>query len=62
MPEQRFITTWRKPAPDQFDWDYATSDSVEDLDRLLENIKSRGVHQYHTYPIGDMISEKSSSY
>lgn len=58
----RYITTWRKPAPDQIDWDFHVSDSLEEVNKVVENILKQGVHQYHTWPIGEMVTELSSEY
>ena len=59
---QRYVTTWRKPAPDQLDWDHHVSDSIEEVEKVIANIKQRGVHQYHTWPIGELVTEHSSEY
>jgi hypothetical protein len=59
---QRYVTTWRKPAPDQFDWNHHVSDSIEEVEKVIANIKQRGVHQYHTWPIGELVTEHSSEY
>lgn len=59
---QRYITTWRKPGEKILEWDHYVSESIEEAATVVENIKKQGVHQYHTYPIGDMIAEHSSEY
>lgn len=59
---QRYVTTWRKPAPDQFDWDFYVSDSLEQATKVVANILEEGVHQYHTWPIGEMVTDLSSEY
>ena len=59
---QRYITTWRKPAPDILDWDHYVSHSLEGVDRLIVNIRKLGVNQFHTYPIGDIMPDYSSEF
>jgi hypothetical protein len=60
---QRYITLWRKAPPNSvLEWDFYPSDSLDEVEKLVANIKKQGVHQYHTYPIGDMIAEHSSEY
>jgi hypothetical protein len=60
---QRYITVWRKATPDNvLDWDHYVSFDLDDVATVVENIKKQGVHQYHTYPIGDVIPEYSSEY
>ena len=59
---QRYITVWRKPAPDVLDWDFHTTEVRSEIPALIANLKGRGVHQYHTYPIGDKIADFSSEY
>lgn len=58
----RYITTWRKPAPDMLDWDHHVSEDKAEAERVIENIKSRGVHQYHTFELGPQVKELSSAY
>lgn len=58
----RYITTWRKPAPDTFDWDHCTCGSLDETERLVANLKKLGVHQYHTFTLGDQLPELSSDY
>ena len=58
---KRYITTWRKP-DDILEWDHFVSDSVRELETVIANIKKRGVKQFYTYPIGDVVDEYSSEY
>ena len=63
MSRQRFVTLFRKAPPENnLDWDHHVSDNPAELEQVLKNILKAGVHQYHTYPIGDMIADKSSEY
>jgi len=48
----RFITTWRK-TEQVLEWDYHISQDLAEAERVVENIKQRGVIQFYTYPIGD---------
>ena len=59
---QQYITLWRKPAPDNLDWDFHVSLHLSDAETVVANIKARGVHQYRTYTIGDHIADLSSEY
>lgn len=59
---QRYVVTWRKPAPDQFDWDHDFCDSIQQVEKIVAILLKDGVHQYSTYPIGDRDPIFSSSY
>lgn len=57
--EHRYITVWRKPAPDSFEWDFYVSQSREEASNVVANIIPRGVKQFTTYPIGEADVELS---
>ncbi len=60
---KRYITTWRKPPPENIlEWNHHVSEDIEEAKRVVENIKKTGVHQYHTYELGDMLPDLSSTY
>ena len=58
----RYITTWRKPAPNVLDWGHHTSEDIEEVERLVDNLLDRGVHQYRTYELGGSVARLSSTY
>lgn len=58
---QRYITVWRK-RDNPLDWDHYTSEDEREAAIVIDNIKSIGVHQYRTYPIGDKVDRFSSAY
>lgn len=58
----RYVITWRKEAPNTFDWDHHFADSREEAETVIARLKGRGVHQYGTYPIGERAADLSSEY
>ena len=58
----RCITVWRKLAPNNLDWDHYVSDSREDAEITIANLRAKGVRQFSTYPIGDRLPDLSSEY
>ena len=58
----KYITVWRKAPPNSFDWDFHVSFNIEDARTVVANIKKEGVHQFHTYKIGDQLPELSSEH
>ena len=61
-PWQRYLVTWRKPAPDFLDHDYYICEDLREVDKLIKNIKEQGVHQYNTFILGGRLVSKSSTY
>lgn len=59
---KRHIVLFRKPAPNVLDWDLHVVEHEENIERVIENIKNQGVHQYHTYELGAQLKEFSSEY
>jgi hypothetical protein len=59
---QRYITLFRKPAPNQLDWDFYISEDADEMRRVVANIADQGIHQYSTYSLGDRIVDRSSVY
>ena len=57
-----WIVLWRKPPPNNLDWDFQTAQSLEEAETIIRNIKKLGVHQYRTRPLGDAIRSLSSEY
>ena len=42
----RYVTMWRKLAPDFLDWDFHVSADECERDQVIKNITERGVKQY----------------
>lgn len=59
---QRYVVTWRKTGEDVLDWGHTVTDNRSDTERVVARLIEQGVHQYHTYPIGEMVAELSSAY
>lgn len=57
----RFITTWRK-TDKVLEWDHYVSETEKDATRVVDNIKAQGVHQFHTFKLGEQIPALSSEY
>ena len=62
MKHQRYITIWRKPAPNILDWDHHISEDIEEVGRVVANLKQQGIRQYSTRPIGERVAEHSSEF
>ena len=58
----RYITVWRNPAPGNLDWEHYVSEDRKEAERVVENIKAQGVHQFWTYAIGLRLPDLSSEY
>lgn len=58
---ERFITTWRR-TDNPLEWDHHVSDALRDVEEVVANLKKRGVHQYHTFRLGDQVASLSSNY
>lgn len=58
----RYIVLWRKPAPDNLDWDFYVCEDTEGVERVIDQIKKQGVHQYRTYELGEKFPDLSSEY
>lgn len=59
---ERHITLWRKTGEQCLDWDFHVSDFPDELPRLIENLKKRGVVQYTTYELGPQIDEHTCGF
>jgi len=63
MTHQRYITCWTKVPPSSiFEWDHYVSESLREVEELINNLKKQGVIAFQTYPIGDKIADHSSRY
>lgn len=58
----RLITTWRKTGAKVLEWDHHVSETAEEAERVVENIKKQGVHQFHTFKLGAQLPALSSEY
>ena len=57
----RFIVVWRKPPPEHvLEWSHHPCFDLDEVEQVVKNITAQGVHQYHTFPLGQMIPEFSS--
>lgn len=57
---QRYITTWRKRAPDSpLDWDHYVSEDEAEAERVVDNLKAQGVWQYNTFKLGERVERLS---
>ena len=59
---ERYITTWHKPWPNIFEWDYHVSEDLQEVARVVANLKEQGVHQYNTWKLGGEVVEHSTAY
>jgi hypothetical protein len=57
----RYITVWRKPE-NVLEWDFYTSENLDEAELVVEKLKKRKTIQYYTYPISDKVSELSSEF
>lgn len=62
LQRERYITTWRKTGEHVLDWDHHVSDSEEEVEKVIKNITAQGVHQYHTWKLGEFQKDRSSAY
>lgn len=62
ITSQRYIVLWRKTGEQCLDWDSYLALHYDEAKEVIKNITAQGVRQYHTYPIGEMVPELSSSY
>ncbi len=62
MTNQRYITMWRKTGENVLDWDFQVSENLDEVTRVVENIKKQGVLQYSTYPIGNKVFQHSCAF
>ena len=59
---RRYITTWRKPPPNVLDWSHHASEDEWEAAQVVANLKAQGVHQFHTFRLGEMLPKLSSEY
>jgi hypothetical protein len=59
---QRYIVTWRKPAPNVLDWGHCTCEDLLEVERVIQNLLAQKVHQYHTFELGPQVPSLSSAY
>lgn len=61
----RYVTTWRKSGS-ILDWDSHVSESAQEADRVVADIRERGELQYRTYALGGnppvLLPDLSSEY
>jgi hypothetical protein len=57
----RYITVWRQPE-NVLEWDFYTSENLDEAKLVVENLKKQKTIQYYTYPISDKVSELSSEF
>ena len=62
MTNQRYITMWRKTGENVLDWDFQVSENLDEVTRVVENIKKQGVLQYSTYTIGNKVFQHSCAF
>ena len=59
MPNERYVTFWRKLGEECLDWGHHVSFSFADAEQVVANLKKRGIREYHTAPLGEGIPELS---
>lgn len=59
MTQGKYITVWRKPAPDFLEWDFHVSFHDDELPHVVRNLEKQGVRQFSTYPLSERMAEFS---